>query len=51
MGKYLLDGVVGDESQYNHLFFLADTMHSVLCLKIHLRVPIRIEDYDCVCCL
>lgn len=26
-------------------------MHSVLSLQIHLRVPIRIEDDDCVCCL
>lgn len=48
---YLLDGVVGDQAQDYDLFLLADTMHSVLGLQIHLRVPIGVEDDDCVCSL
>lgn len=45
------NGSVGDEPEHNDFFFLADTMRSVLCLQIHLRVPIRVKENDGVGCL
>lgn len=49
--KYLFNGVVGDEAEHYYLFLLTDTVNSVLCLQIHLRVPVGVKDDDSVCSL
>jgi hypothetical protein len=46
MREYLFDGVVGDETQDDYLLFLANSVHSVLGLEVHLRVPVGVEDDD-----
>lgn len=47
----LFDGSICDESQDNHLLLLADSVGSVLCLQIHLGVPVGVEQDHSVCCL
>jgi hypothetical protein len=44
--NFFFDCALGDKTINYYLFLLANTVGSIDCLKVDLRVPIAIEDYN-----
>jgi len=49
LDNLFFNGALGDQPVYVDAVLLADTMRTVHCLKIHLRVPVAIIDDHGVC--